>query len=364
MEDVLAVRRLLFSMGFTTGSPSWQEKLHNKMRFERKILMVCFLLAAFCCVVPLAGWAAPPAPPYEEALNQFQSGKFREATATLHQALDQHPKSAAFELLLARCYYELTDFDSAATHAESAVRLDPSNSEAHLWLGRIDGRRAEKGHSLSLALTTRKEFEKAVSLDSRNLDARRSLMEFYAQAPWIIGGSKDKAHKQATSIAALDPLEGALAQAHLDDLTGKDDQAAAEYHRVIKMKPHRVGPYFAAADFYLRHHNWQEAKDAIEAALKTHTPDPRLDYYRGVQGVLNGSRLQEAEQELKAYLQHFPRRQDYPSQASALDWLGRLYERWGKTQLAAQQYEAALRLNPDFKPARDALERLKQTATP
>lgn len=334
------------------------------MSFGQRIPSVCFLLAALCCLVPLAGRAAPPAPPYEEALSQFQSGKFREATATLHSALEQHSKSAAFQLLLARCYYELTDWNRAASHAESAVRLDPSNSEAHLWLGRIDGRRAERDHSLSLAVKTRKEFETAVSLAPGNVEARRALMEFYLQAPWILGGSKDKARKQAASIAALDPVEGALARAHLDEQTGKNDQAAAEYRSAISMKPDRLGPYFEAADFYLRRHDRQGVEDAVKAAVEIHAPDPRLDYYRGVVGVLDGSRLQQAEQELKSYLKQPSRRQDYPSHASALNWLGRLYERWGKTQLAAQQYQAALQLDPGFKEARDALERLRQTETP
>ena len=42
---------------------------------------------------------------------------------------------------------------------------------------------------------------------------RRALAEFYAEAPWIVGGSEDGAKQQVDAIAAMDPVQGHLARA-------------------------------------------------------------------------------------------------------------------------------------------------------
>lgn len=47
------------------------------------------------------------------------------------------------------------------------------------------------------------------------------------------------------------------------------------------------------------------------------------------------------------------------TKASALGWLGQLYERWGNAHLAMIEYQAALELDPAMPQVREALERLK-----
>jgi tetratricopeptide (TPR) repeat protein len=174
------------------------------------------LIFATLLSLPAAGLATPPSASYREALHQFQAGKFREASATLGDALRQTPLNAASELLLAQCYYRMGDWDRSILHAQSAVRLNPRSAESHLWLGQSYGRKAANDRSLALALKTRHEFERAVELGPTDLDARRDLMEFYLEAPWFLGGSKNKARQQAEAIAAINPAAGARASARLN----------------------------------------------------------------------------------------------------------------------------------------------------
>ena len=296
------------------------------------------------------------------AQRQFEAGSYREATATLQSALAQEPGNAGLHYWLARCYYELGAYDLAISSAEQAVKLDPKNSEYHQWLGRAYGGKAEKVGGLSgfsLARKVRREFEEAVHLNPANLRARRDLLEFYLNAPGLVGGDKDKALQHAQAIAALDPVEGHLARAAYWLGKKKPELAEAEYRRVLEEKPGRVEPYLEVADFYQQREDASRMEAAVEPAARVNPSHRALAYYRGVVRVLAGKRLSEAEQLLKSYLTG-PPRSDRPSPASTREWLGRLYERLGKQKEAAGEYRAALQLDPNLKSARDALRRVEK----
>jgi tetratricopeptide (TPR) repeat protein len=76
--------------------------------------------------------------------------------------------------------------------------------------------------------------------------------------------------------------------------------------------------------------------------------------------VLSGTDLPRAEQYLKSYLASTPDRSDWPSHAGAREWLGRLYEAEGKRSEAAEQYRAALQLDPGRKEAKARLQKLEK----
>lgn len=307
-------------------------------------------------LVLLAGWQVAAAnEPLQTAQRQFEVGKYEEAVTTLQAALAQQPQDPRLYHWLARCFLELGDYDKAIAHGERAVKLEPRNAEYHLWLGRAYGHKADQERSFWLARKVRREFEEAVRLDPANIEARSDLLEFYAEAPGIVGGGKDKARQQAEAIAALDSVEGYLARAAYWLNEKKPEQAEAEYRRVLEAKPPRAGPYLEVADFYQKQLDAARMEAAVEAAAQVNPADPRLLYYRGVLRVLAGNRLSEAEQFLKSYLATVPQRSDRPSHAAAREWLGRLYELLGKREEAAAEYRAALRLDPNRKSAREAL---------
>ena len=92
--------------------------------------------------------------------------------------------------------------------AEKRSSLDPDNSRFHLWLGRVYGEKAERANPLAAAVLAgkvREEFERAVQLNPKDVDARLDLAEFYIEAPGILGGGEQKAREQAQSIATREP---------------------------------------------------------------------------------------------------------------------------------------------------------------
>jgi tetratricopeptide (TPR) repeat protein len=325
-------------------------------------------LAVVLCVAAISLWAVPRAAALPDASSaiqsaqkQFNSGDYAAAISTLQPAVSQNPSDGEAYYWLGRSYYELRDFDNAVTNAEKSVALDANSSLYHQWLGRAYGGKADIDRSFSLAKKVKKEFQAAVSLDPSNIAARRDLEEYCLDAPWIAGGSKDEALQEVNAIAALDPVEGHLARAvYFSEGPKNNEQAESEYRMVLSAKPKKLEPYFEVADFFEAQNKPADMETAIQAAAQASPNDLRLTFYRGVEGVVANQNLPAAEQDLKSYLASTPDRSDWPGHASARIWLGRLYEAQGKRSEAAEQYRAALQLEPRRKEARTRLEKLEK----
>jgi tetratricopeptide (TPR) repeat protein len=296
----------------------------------------------------------------QSAQRQFNAGNYQAAIKTL-QSAPQSSNSAEVQFWLGRSYYELRDYDNAIAAGEKSVELEANNSVYHEWLGRIYGGKADRDRSFSYARKVKKEFEEAVRLNPENVAARRDLEEYAVQAPWVVGGSKDEGHNQVEAIAKIDPIEGHLARAVYDlDALKKPDLAEKEYRDVLAAKPTKIEPYFDAITFFIHQNKPADIEATIQEAAHISPNDPRFAYARGVSRVLSGTELPRAEEYLKAYLASTPDRSDWPSHAVAREWLGRLYEAEGKRAEAAEQYRAALQLDPGRKEAKSRLEKLEK----
>lgn len=335
-------------------------RAHSGFAFARIAAFAGLIWSAAGCVSPAR---ADGGALIQTAQKQFQQGNYSASIATLRNAVAQDGTSAEAYYWLGRNYYELRDFDNAIAQAERSIQLEPSNSAYHQWLGRSYGEKADRERSFSLAKKVKKEFQEAVRLDGKNLQARRDLEEYCIDAPWIAGGSKDEAKAQVEAIAAVDPVEGHLARATFDEAALKKiDLAENEYREVLNAKPNRFEPYAEVINFFGAMKKLPEMNAAIQAAAQVAPGDSRLLFYRGVAKVQEGADYAHGEEFLKAYLASTPERSDWPTHAQARDWLGRLYEAEGKRTEAAEQYRAALQLDPGRKEAKARLEKLEKSS--
>ena len=329
-----------------------------------KSLKTQILIALFSVLnLGASAWASgnaalTPCPARPLIASELDAGKYAETASVLEHEIERNPKDAQATLWLARSFLGLADYERAVAYAERAVQLAPDCSESHYWLARSYAMRADTARSFWLARKARIEYQSAVRLDADNLDARRDLMEFYLQAPWVLGGSKEKAWAQVEAIASRNATEGDLARAIYWRDLNQTELASKEYRKVLEAKPRQAEAYFQVADFYESDGQPAELEDAVRAASIIAPQDPRLDYYRAVASVMRRQDLSSAEQNLKGYLARTPPRDDFPSHAAARNWLGRIYEIRGDKQAAIEQYRSALNLSPDNQSARDALRRL------
>ena len=295
--------------------------------------MLRFMLRLLCggasLAISLAAAAVDPARVEAARALYLERGKSAEAQKAFEAIAAEDPKNATAQLHLGLLALRRDDAEKAQPYVEKALQLEPKNAEAHRVMGDIYGRQAQKASIFSqpgLAKKCLASYERAVALDPKNIDAHASLFEFYRRAPGIMGGGSDKALATAATMKQLDPMRGRIAFATFYIEDKKYDQAFAQFDEVLK----------AAPDDY--------------SAL----------YQIGRLSAVTGQQLDRGLASLRRCLAlPVPPAPTTPGHAAAQWRIGNILEKKGDTAGARAAYNAALKLDPAFNAAAEALRKLK-----
>ncbi len=299
----------------------------------------------------------------EEGKRLFDEEKYEEAKEVLLKVVEREPKNPEVNFLLCKVYFLLEDHDNSIKYGKKAIELDDSQSDYHLWLGGAHGMQAEKGSKLKAIFRARrakKEFEKAIELDSTNLQARFSLMQYCIMAPGIAGGDKKEGKRQAEIMQGLDPFFGARAWAAFWQAEEDFDKAETYLRKAVELDT--SSGYWATYElgYFLqqreRHH---EAVELFEKLYTQHPDQTGALYQIGRACVLAEDSLDKAERCFKQYLQIEPK-EGHPDWAAAHWRLGMVYDLQGKTDLAIAELEEALKLDSKNKEYKKTLKELKK----
>ena len=245
---------------------------------------------------------------------------------------------------------------------EKAVKQDEGNALYHFWLGSALGDEAQKASKLRqpfLARRVKSEFERAVALDPKMLDARFGLVDFYSIAPGIMGGSMDKAREQAAEIGKLNGMRGHMARARIAQREKNDTAMIAAYEAAIAAAPDSTPAYYNLQAFYRGKQRWPEALAVMDRLIKARPDEAPAHAWYGIISANGGIEMERGERELKWYLAN-PVPNDSPrSTANVTFRLGTIYEKTGRKEEARAAYNEALRIVPDHAEAKKALAALK-----
>jgi tetratricopeptide (TPR) repeat protein len=259
----------------------------------RKLLisMVLFAVAGFGQQADLAS-----------ARSLYQRTRYEQALELLKNSSDQ---GAPALLLAGECQYMLGEYKKASELLEQAVRVDPDNGEAHLWLGRAYGRRAETSTFLTapgLATKARSSFERSVELNPADKEAVSDLFEYYLEAPGFLGGGLDKARSLAERTMNGDPSEYHYRLALIADRRKQYRDAEEQLRRSVELAPRQVGHLIELAKFLARTGQYAQSDDTFVQAEKMAPDNTHLMFERAKTYIKTGRRLQEAQMLLQRYL--------------------------------------------------------------
>ncbi|MDE2886737.1 MAG: tetratricopeptide repeat protein [Gemmatimonadota bacterium] len=355
------------------------------------------------------------------ALAAFIEGRYADAEDSLKTLFAKSRNDRArICYLLGRINTWEGDIETAFDWFEKAVKAESETADYQYWLGMLYGARAQRASIFGKpgkARRARKAFEMAVRLDPNHIAARIKLLEYHLHAPGILGGSREKALKQASEIASRNTMEGHMAWALIHAKEKAQDKREKAYLDAVALANGDVRPVISLATLYLRddrrldairvyetylqsypdrstilrrlsnqyrlekendkayqaaRRSLEMATEALAALAADSQPDVqsfenalRAEGFRlqalyaiGRFSALTGMELDLGFESLTTYLRQQPARWKF-ARINGLYRLGRIYARRGEPDLARDAYRNVLKLNKDHKGARKALEKLE-----
>jgi len=267
-------------------------------------------------MVLLAGPVFPQGTGLPRARQLYEKTRYEDALALLAGLATEN---GAVYSLMGECYYMLGDFGKASEALERAVRLEPNNSEYHLWLGRAYGRRAETSTFFTapgLASKARDHFERAFALDTGNLDASGDLFEYYLEAPSFLGGGMSKAVALAEKTKTLDEAEYHYRLGRIADSRKEYKDAEEQFRRAMDVAPRQIGRVVDLANYLSKRGKYQESEAVFSLAEGIDPNSPKLMFERAKAYIQSKRNLDRARELLVRYL-NSPLSPDDPSRREA-----------------------------------------------
>lgn len=320
------------------------------MRYGRVSLVLCAVLAA------RAHGQADTA--LASGLALFSAGN-RAAATPLLEPYAKTNAVAAFDL--GRAALDDGHFGPAVDWFERAVALDPNNPMYWDRLGQ-----AYAGHALEsdffmkykLAHRCKAAFEKAVALDSTNLDARTDLIEYYAQAPGIVGGDRQRARAMAVVLGQMAPYAG-LESMLLTCRVARDSTCVlATADSLMAAFPDSSLGFVARADWFADGEQYDSAFAILDRRLAVRPDEWQTLYAFGSVGARSGRRLDDAATALERFIAS-PIGANPAKRVQLARAHRRLAQIFAQTNLrdsARAEYELAVTIDPRDGDARKALK--------
>jgi tetratricopeptide (TPR) repeat protein len=325
----------------------------------KRTLQLCMLLGALALEATAQTPRTTPTSPLKIGMAQFDAEKLDQAKATLTPLAKAGDPDAM--LYLGRIAIEQSDGDEAVDWLEQAVKKNDRSSLYYQWLGTaysVKGTAANPLSRMSLLGSLKHAMERSIELDSSNVEARINLLQFYLQAPAIMGGGVDKAREQAAAIMARNPYQGRLQNASIAE-NQKDSITAERTLRDLGAAfPDSSAPAVQFAIYYYTAKRYDDAFRVLEDRLRRSPNDGAALYQLGRVGAVSSTKLDRAQWALDRFLQ-MPHKRGTPSVAAAHWRVGMIAEAKGDRAAARAAYETALRLDPKLAGAKVSLDKLK-----
>lgn len=224
-------------------------------------------LCCLCCALALAHGcaraAAPPAPPpvdnYTEGMRAYRAGDREAAMRLLTRAVRDNPNLGAAHSALGDLYKDTGNYDSAATEYETVTRLDPYTADNFHRL-------ALSYHFLNRLREAAANYLRAIKLNPTDWKSNMNLGLVYMAL-----GDNNSAVEHCQRAVNLNPLSAA-ANANLGvvfDARGNRGQAEAAYRRALTIDPGQTGAALNLSRNLEEQRRPKEAVAVLEQVVRT-----------------------------------------------------------------------------------------------
>lgn len=289
---------------------------------------------------------------YQQAETYFKQEKFSKAKPLFESYLEQHPNDKKTREYLGDIAAYQKDWDTSISYYKDLTKAEEDNANYHFKYGGAMGMKAmsiSRIRAITYIGDIKYELEQASKLDSKHIEVRWALIEFYIQLPSIIGGSEKKAISYANELAAISSVDGYLAKGYIAEYTDRPKDAERYYKKAIQIggSPHT---YEKLANHYEKNNQPKEAISTTSESLKKHKRN-QLNYQIGKISAQYNLEPEYGIECLGQYLANYSIKDGVEK-----DWayyrLAQIYKNLGKKEIALTWINKALLERKDFKEAR------------
>lgn len=329
------------------------------LKYSLRLMVARVGLSILTCLPFGAGATVPASSSLGDKL--ANDGNYAAAANAFAQELRKSPRDADVVGNLARADLLGGHNKQAVELAKQAVALQPMSAKYQLLLGDALGNYVNDVglfSKLSIAHQIHDAYQQAVELDPGNTEARFSLALFYLMAPSIAGGSDTSATEQLEALVKLDAAMADTARAQ-KAFGAKQYAQAEDLFRKAAAAAKDSSGYVTLGEFLETQKRPADALAAFQKAIDDYPKEPEAYYQIG---KLTSEGKADAKAGIKALSAYLGISIDWRQGDAPYCWahfrLAQIYARTGDTVKAKDEYQQALNLNPDFKEARQAFQKL------
>lgn len=318
------------------------------MKMKKAIIILFLFATSFNCLAQST---------LDQGINLYKDKKFKEAKAIFEIISKNESRNGKVKYYLGLIsMVHDRDMDKASDLFEEAIELEKNNADYHYMLGAVSGRLAQSTNifkQVSLANKTKEEFEKAIELNPKHIEARTALLQYYLRAPGIMGGSIDKANAQAQEISRLNQYKGWLSYAIIAGNEQKFNEEENYYKKAITEKPDSSDAYIVYGNFCAKQKRFDDAFKYYKKYSELEPKEPRAhdalgDGYAG---------KEMGDEAIKCYQKALSLNPNY---ASSIFKLAKAYEQKNMKKEAKEMYSRYLNIYKEGKNAEFAKKRLEE----
>ncbi|MDN3724820.1 hypothetical protein QRD02_10530 [Aequorivita sp. SDUM287046] len=288
---------------------------------------------------------------YQQAETFFKEEKFSKAKPIFENHLKQYPKDKKTLEYLGDIAAYSSNWDTAISYYSRLVNFEETNANYHFKYGGAMGMKAmsiSRIRAVAYIGDIKDALEQAAKLDSKHIEARWALIEFYIQLPGILGGSESKALDYAKELGTISKVDGYLANGYIAEYSDRPKDAERYYIKAIEVggSPHT---YEKLSSLYEKNNQPKEALETTSKSLKIHKRN-QLNYQIGKISAQYNLEPQYGIECLSVYLANYTIKDGVPK-----DWayfrLAQIYKNLGKKEIALTWINKALLDRPNFNEA-------------
>lgn len=203
----------------------------------------------------------------EKAQQLFEEGKFEQAKPMFETLLKKNPSNIKVMEYLGDIAGRNKSWDDALLYYGKLKKARPSEANFYFKYGGVLGMKAlevNKFKALGMIDEVRENFEKAITLNPKHIEARWALIELNLKLPGFLGGSEKKALQYSVELSRLSAVDGYLSRGHIEEYFKRYISAEQQYKKAITVGNSKMS-YQKLANLYA---NKMKSPDKAQAVLE------------------------------------------------------------------------------------------------